>query len=667
MKLLNILTATACALAPIGYAQTTLAEDHYEFDISSPYASVKVGDSFSLLSKLTMDHPYTSYYKMPGKFNLGVKLDWDTPEGVELKRVSFPVPKIKEGPSYYYKEVVWFISEFTTSTDLAAGSIELIQKSMVQPCTDEACLQPSRKSTPFSVTFGDTTAFTADGETKLKEAKKQAIIANPAEGVTVSADGDSLKISVTTSEAWNISDGIVFIPDSKDNFNEEISAVEAKKTDTGYEFTYPLPEDNEAADSINGIITSSKSQLTGNSKTLYVSSPITGALTAPIASSDAKKADEPKKKDADHEGIVWSEEDIAKHAELYDPEVPISHDNGVKGPTDDSAGGLAEKGILYIAGFAFIGGLLLNLMPCVFPVLGLKVMGFAQLSGNDPKKIKMHGLVFTAGVVASMWVLTGILLIIKQTTPISWGQQLGNPIFVGSIVILLFVLGLNMYGVFEMGTKLTSAGGDLQNKKGYSGSFFSGILTTLIATPCAGPFVGVAMSFALQQPSFQAIVLFTIFALGISSPYLVLSFAPKLINALPKPGAWMEVFKKAMAFPLFATAIFFLKSFSSQTGIDGTYRLAFALVLFAMAAWAYGTWGSPYMTKIKRLVWGIGFPVLVSIGAISLTYSGMKIKAPEKVSAYSEEGLNWYKWHPGLVEYLTSQEKVIWVDYTADW
>ena len=169
-----------------------------------------------------------------------------------------------------------------------------------------------------------------------------------------------------------------------------------------------------------------------------------------------------------------------------------------------------------------------------------------------------------------------------------------------------FLMGLNMAGVFEFGTKLTGVGGELQSKKGYSGSFFSGILTTLIATPCSGPFLGTVMGYALSQKAPIAFVIFTFFALGIASPYIVLSFFPKLISKLPKPGAWMDTFKKAMSFALFATAVFFLGAFARQTGYEGMSWFLFALVIIGMAAWIYGTWGTPMQKPAKRFFIGYG-------------------------------------------------------------
>ena len=207
----------------------------------------------------------------------------------------------------------------------------------------------------------------------------------------------------------------------------------------------------------------------------------------------------------------------------------------------------------------------------------------------------MHGFAFAAGLVFSMWILAGGLLLLKNVGgyEIIWGEQMANPMFVAGIIVLLFVLGLNMAGVFEIGTSMTSVGGKLSNKKGYSGSFFSGILTTLIATPCSGPFLGTAMTYAFGQPAPIAMLMFTVFGLGIASPYVLLTFFPPLIKRLPRPGAWMEVFKVTMAFALFATVAWFMQTFGSQTGVDGISYMLMGLVVIGLAAYFFGVWGEP--------------------------------------------------------------------------
>ena len=349
-------------------------------------------------------------------------------------------------------------------------------------------------------------------------------------------------------------------------------------------------------------------------------------------------------------------EALSAMAQLYDPSQKINY---VK--LDGSTG----TGTFWAAIFgAFFGGMLLNLMPCVFPVLGIKVMGFVEQAGSDPRKIRMHGIAFALGLLVSMWVLAGIILAIKAATgeAVNWGQQMGNPYFVGAIVILLFVLGLNMAGVFEMGLFMSKAAG-AEKQGGYFGSFFSGIITTLVATPCSGPFLGAAMGYTLNQTAPIAMLLFTIFGLGIAVPYLLLSFIPKLMDFMPRPGAWMETFKKLMAFTLFAAAAFFVKSFGNQTGVDGLSWFLMALCVIALGTFFYGKWSPAYVKTKQRVIWGWVAPLLV-VGVGGWMYiQAAQIKAPEIVS----DSHGWESWVPGRVEQALADNQPVWVDYTADW
>ncbi len=318
---------------------------------------------------------------------------------------------------------------------------------------------------------------------------------------------------------------------------------------------------------------------------------------------------------------------------------------------------------------AFVGGMLLNLMPCVFPVLGLKVMGFVEQAGEDASKIRKHGIAFTAGLVVSMWILAGIILTLKLSLgqDVNWGQQMGNPYFVGAIIILLFMLGLNMAGVYEIGTSLTRVGGSVQSKKGYTGSFLSGILTTMIATPCSGPFLGAAMSYTLAQKAPTAMFLFTVFALGIASPYLLLSFYPAMITRLPRPGAWMETFKVTMAFALFATVAFFMKTFGSQTGVAGLSWLAMALVVLGMAAYFYGHWSPPHIKPFNRRWFGYVMPMLIAALGLWMSYDAAKQRSSEvlNIRRVVWPGRNGIRAKSNTL--LANKKSAVWVDYTADW
>ncbi len=374
-----------------------------------------------------------------------------------------------------------------------------------------------------------------------------------------------------------------------------------------------------------------------------------------------------------HRIVEDTPEEIAAMAKLYDADKKIkylTYSDMDAHPIGSGGTSSSATTTFWSALFgAFVGGMLLNLMPCVFPVLGLKVMGFVKQSSSDPHKIRLHGIAFTLGLVLSMWILAGIILSIKLVLgqDINWGAQMGNPYFVCSMIVLLFVLGLNMAGVFEIGTSMTRVGGKLQGRKGYSSSFFSGVLTTLIATPCSGPFLGAAMSYTLAQTAGTAMFLFTVFALGIASPYLLLCFYPSLINKLPRPGVWMETFKVTMAFALFATVAYFMQTFGSQTGVSGLAWLAMALVVIGLAAYYYGVWSQPHVRRLKR--WSCGYVIPSAIACLGIWMCfGAASQRAAPTSSYETGGLAWKAWNPGKVEYsLAKDKRPIWVDYTANW
>ena len=225
----------------------------------------------------------------------------------------------------------------------------------------------------------------------------------------------------------------------------------------------------------------------------------------------------------------------------------------------------AKDGFWAILGFAFVGGVILNLMPCVFPVIGLKIMSFVKQAGENPKQIKIHGLLFTLGVILSFWLLVGTLLYLRETIgeDLGWGFQLQEPIFVFILAVFLLLFAMSLSGIFELGLSLTGVGSKLTQTGGLSSSFFSGVLATVVATPCMAPFLGVAVGAALTMEWFPAFIVFTFVALGLSAPYLILSVFPKWISRLPKPGAWMETFKQAMAFPLYGTVAWLLWTLQS--------------------------------------------------------------------------------------------------------
>ena len=230
--------------------------------------------------------------------------------------------------------------------------------------------------------------------------------------------------------------------------------------------------------------------------------------------------------------------------------------------------------------------MILNLMPCVFPVLAIKVLAFAQ-HADDRRAHRAHGLAYTAGVVLSFLALGGLLLGLRSAgEAIGWGFQLQSPAVVATLAVLFTLIGLNLAGLFEFGSVLPSSVASLQAKNPTADAFLTGVLATAIASPCTAPFMGASLGLAIGLPTVQALAVFGALGLGMALPYLAASWWPAIARALPRPGAWMNTFRQLMAFPMFATVVWLLWVLGQQSGIDGAAALLMLLVVLALLVWA---------------------------------------------------------------------------------
>jgi thiol:disulfide interchange protein DsbD len=344
----------------------------------------------------------------------------------------------------------------------------------------------------------------------------------------------------------------------------------------------------------------------------------------------------------------------------------VSVELGAATTSQGPRGAAAAKGS--VAGtmlLALLGGLILNLMPCVFPVLGIKILGFVNQAGHQRSKIVAHGLVFTLGVLLSFWSLAGVLAVLRAGgDQLGWGFQLQSPVFVYALAVLLLVFALNMSGVFEFGLGATAVGGELQMKSGYAGSFFTGVLATVVATPCSAPFLAPALGAALAVSTLESFAIFTSIGIGLSTPYLLLSIFPDAVKVLPRPGAWMETFKQFMAFPLYATVGYLIWVLAAQTSDESFRSVLFSLVLVAMAVWMYGRWNAPGSSAGRAR---FGVVSLVVVGAF-----GLWVGWPTEASATATKpgaapAIVWGAWSPETVSKLRAEGRTIYVDFTARW
>ena len=319
----------------------------------------------------------------------------------------------------------------------------------------------------------------------------------------------------------------------------------------------------------------------------------------------------------------------------------------------------ASSGVttLTAIGLAFLGGIILNLMPCVFPVLFLKGLALLQSSGQERKHLRSHGLVYTLGILVSFWAIVGVLLALRAGgSQAGWGFQLQSPVFLTFLAAGIFFFALSLAGLFDIGLSLTSVGGDLAQKQGYTGSFFTGVLATVVATPCTAPLMGAAIGFALAQPAPITFAIFTALGLGLATPYLLLSFQPAWTRILPRPGAWMEIFKQLTAVIFFATVIWLTYVYGSlfaggSSGGQGIYRVALLLgcfLMLAVAGWVLGKWPARWSSTIAAIL----------IAAVGLAIPLYQPKDTTLVWApYSQQALDQARaaGHP------------VFIDFTAAW
>ncbi len=321
----------------------------------------------------------------------------------------------------------------------------------------------------------------------------------------------------------------------------------------------------------------------------------------------------------------------------------------------------SSSGIVAIIFSAFLGGLILNLMPCVFPVIGIKILSFASSASGSKKTAILNAIFYTLGIVLSFVALAILLLALRATgESLGWGFQLQNPNFAAAMAMLFFAMALSFVGVFEIGTSFAGAGLNSisQNAKNkYAESFLSGVLAVLVASPCTAPFMGGAVGAALSaEISYgMSMTIFASLGLGMAAPYVLLSALPKLSKFLPKAGMWLETFKKILSIPLFATVVWLAWLYTKQTG--DLYRIIIALSILALGLWIYGKFSLPHKQKITRR---LSILALISLTIFSFYVATSTKDAPQSTSSHSS-------WSATKVEELRRSGHPVYVDFTATW
>lgn len=583
--------------------------------------SVKAGRSFWVGVELKMASGWDTYWMNPGDSGFATQINWTLPEGFHAGPLLWPYPQKFTNDSFVafgYTGTVLLLTEITPPEKLPSDQKFTIQADVNWLACKDACI-PGEQRVTVTLPVSDSTPSLNSQSTHLfvqaKESLPHPLKSNEGK-LTVQELTDKIVLDfIPQPGSLGEIESLLFIP-------EEGEIVD-----------YSAPQDIQRLN--NGVILNVKK---AHPETAL--SQVKGVLIVSEKGSDIKRAIQ------------------------------------VDSPVMTRATSVSEAGALSFSlavAFAFLGGLILNVMPCVLPVIALKIFSFVKMAQQKRMLIFKHGIAFSSGVVISFWVLSGILLILRAYGEgIGWGFQLQEPIFVIALTAILFLLGLSLFGVFEVGTSLISVaqkGGVSGEKSPLGSSFMSGVLATLVATPCTGPLLGPALGFAMTLPPVSALFIFTAMGLGMAFPYLLFSAFPALVRFLPKPGNWMIVFKQLMGFLMMGTVIWLIWVFGAQTDNMTTFVLLLSLLFMAIGGWIFGKWGTPMHRKLTRMTAMIGAALIILFGgALSMTaaknYQNVE-SSTERVSLVSTSG--WEAYSPERVAHLRSQGQAVFVDFTAKW
>lgn len=568
--------------------------------------SIAPGKPFTVLLELKHPAGWHSYFVNPGNVGEIPQIQWTLPEGFKAGDIQWPLPHLggMEGfRAYDYEGTVRLPVTITPPANLQADSAVALKASAKwQICSDTGCIPENAELSLKLPVSADAQIDPANAKA-FEEARAALPLKTNTWTANVSTEGKTLIIKLKSASGTAEQPQELYLFNIDRQLNADTPQAVTWKDGTA-EVRVARADDAKPLTTFSAIAYASNGWV----------------------------------KDAPQKGLLIENAPIATAA-------------------DANAPAPAKSGeLLGILGGMLLGGLILNLMPCVFPVIGLKILGFVQHAGEDRRKVMLHGVIFSLGVFLSFAVLSGILFAVRAAThaEVGWGYQLQNPWFVLIMLLLMLFFALNMAGVFEIGTSATSIGGKLSNKHGLAGSFFSGVLATIVATPCSAPFLGPAIGAAISLPAAQFFASFAAMALGLTLPYLVLSSFPKLTDMLPRPGAWMESFKQGMSFLLFGTAGYLLWVYIGQIKLENSLNALLGLAVIAFGTWVYGRWNLPYRSRKART---IGCTV-----ALAAILSGCILVKPPKPS-----GLEWEHWSQQRVDELLAKGKPVYVDFTASW
>jgi len=628
LGLLGLLLLPPAALPLAGNA---ISSDNVKARLVSELDSVAPGQTDWVALELDIREGWHTYWRNPGDSGEATRLTWQLPAGFTAGDIVWTTPHRFELPplvNYGYAKHAVHLVPITAPKDLQPGApVALKAKASWLVCSD-VCIPESAElelhipvsAQPGRVDPHDAALFAA--------ARNQLPSVQPA-ATTARIQGDQLIITLGT--AWGAALG-------------QIKSLAFFPYDEG-SIEYGAPQ-----------------VLTRSGDTLQL----------------AMKVGYQPPKPGDLRGVLVATEPSGSDTAAVPIEIAATFNGAALGAAATTAPTVVpgeEHSLPVLVLFAVMGGLLLNLMPCVFPVLSIKALNVVEHARTHPAGVRAKGLVFAAGVIASMLCLAAIMLVLRAGgEQIGWGFQLQSPLFVTLLVYLLLAVGLNLSGVFDVGGGLAGVGDHLTQGDGYSSSFFTGVLATVVATPCSAPFMAPALGAALTQPALNALCIFAALGVGIALPYVLLSFAPWMRRLLPKPGAWMETLKQLFAFPVYATAAWFLWVLAAQTSPLGLGAALAGAILIALAAWVYqkshasagGGRAAALATAVISVIVALFLPFRVAqVEAAAAAPAATAQAKPTHLAVPGDE--QWQPYDAARVDELKSAGKPLLVNFTASW
>ena len=607
---------------------------HVEAELVSERTAFVPGQTTTVALRLKMADGWHTYWQNPGDSGLPTTLAWKLPPGVTAGPIQWPAPEaLPAGPllNYGYEREVLLLTDVKVPRDAPIGeTLALGAKAEWLVCKEtcipedvqlELVLPVAERGDPYPQ-WGKAIAATRDA------------LPAAAPGWLAAARGDGQKVVVTLTAPAGAPapTGVHFFP-----FEEGRIEPSAKQTfvrEANGTFVLTLPVANQLTPGftrVAGVLVAANGFASGADvpKAIAIEAPLTGTVVA-------------------------------------GPKPALAQVPALNVPPPVPAGeGLS---LLVALVFAFLGGIVLNLMPCVFPVLSIKALALAAPGHGNRKKLRLEGLAFSAGVIATFVLLAGMLLAFRAAgEQFGWGFQLQSPGVVTSLAVLFFVLALNLSGAFEFASLVPSSAAGWTAHNPVVNAALSGVLAVVIASPCTAPFMGAALGFALSQPAALTLLVFVALGVGMSLPFLLLSWFPGWRRMLPKPGPWMVHLKQFLAFPLYATVAWLVWVLGAQVDNDAVVRLLVTLVAVAFVLWAWRT----YRIGASR-----AYSVVAAVGLAATAYVAWPLfagtsehdaqtSAPARATAGA--GDQWQTWSPARVSELTSAGKAVFVDFTAAW